>query len=179
VNLQQDHFWSLQRLVGSFIPPRMLVALSHKPQQKSCRKHSFFLTTLSDGYLGSVIDEGRSKARHVSRLADSRELTIFSMQIAVRRYPVGHALQSVIAHAIHCAFPRHRYAVLLLRAAEPSDLCSGATLWHLFFGIVQRIHPPNARGRATALHLLSSNLCNVRQRAELKHIIKRRKRKQQ
>lgn len=32
-------------------------------------------TTLNDGYLGLVIDEGRSEVRKVSRLADSRELT--------------------------------------------------------------------------------------------------------
>jgi hypothetical protein len=44
------------------------------------------LTTLSDGYLGSVIDEGRSKVRQVSRLADSRELTNFSMHIADRLF---------------------------------------------------------------------------------------------
>lgn len=90
-----------------FFPLRCftLWRLSHNQNARAAASISYW-TTLSDGYLGSVIDEGRSKARHVSRLADSRELTNFSMQIAARLYPVGHALQSVIAHAIHCALSK-------------------------------------------------------------------------
>lgn len=50
-----------------------------------------------------MFDEGRSKLRQVSRLADSRELTNFSMQMAAR-LSNWSAVQSRVffAQAIHC-----------------------------------------------------------------------------